>query len=282
MGARVPGPLGDWTFGSIDDGILLPRWAFPQLSLGLPGTLAPLLLPDAGAAAAIAPAKLTEQDYADAARQLGCDVAAIQAVAATETQRDAFDSQGRPTILYERHIFHRLTGGKYDKAHPDLSNPKAGGYGKFSEQYGKLQRAAKLDSDAAYSSCSWGMFQIMGENYKQAGFASLDAFVKAMKNSEQDHLRAFVNFIQNNKALLAAIQKRDWVSFARHYNGSGYKKNRYDTKLANAYAQFAGLVPASPAPHHALPRQKSGHGQRQKPPAQPVEPPALVAPMVLP
>lgn len=273
MPARIPGPLGDWTFGSIDDGILLPRWGFPQLFLGLPGSLAPLLLADADPAGP--PGKLTEEDYAEAARQLHCEVAAIKAVAYTETKRGAFDEQGRPTILYERHIFHKLTNGKYDKEYPDLSNRKAGGYGKFKEQYGKLERASKLNADAARSACSWGMFQIMGMNYREAGYASLDDFVKAMQRSEQDHLRAFVNFIQGNQALLSAIQKHEWASFARHYNGSDYKKNQYDTKIATAYARFAGLVPAKPAPHHALPKHHTGHGHRRPAPQPSAQPPQV-------
>ena len=55
---------------------------------------------------------LTEKDYRDAAFQLGCEVAAIKAVAYTETAGAGFDSQDQPTILFERHIFSRLTGGR--------------------------------------------------------------------------------------------------------------------------------------------------------------------------
>ncbi len=49
-------------------------------------------------------------------------------------------------------------------------------------------------------------------------------------------------FIERN-GLVGALQRRDWPAFARAYNGPGYRKNRYDTKLAKAYAEFARALP---------------------------------------
>lgn len=70
---------------------------------------------------------LTEQDFQDAANQLGVDVPTIKAVAEVESgPHGAFLSSGEPVILFERHKFHKLTGGKFSKF-PDISNPKAGG-----------------------------------------------------------------------------------------------------------------------------------------------------------
>ncbi len=37
--------------------------------------------------------------------------------------------RGRPTILFERHIFSKRTEGAYDAKYPDISNKIAGGYG---------------------------------------------------------------------------------------------------------------------------------------------------------
>ena len=183
---------------------------------------------------------LSNGDYIDAAATLLCEVAAIQAVAAVETgSQGAFDSQGRPTILFERHIFSRLTSHVYDKTHPDISNKKAGGYGTFGEQYDRLNRAYKLDPDAALESASWGAFQIMGSNYKLVKFDSVNSFVAAMRRSIRDHLSAFVNFIRSNPKLLAAIGEKNWRTFARIYNGPKYHKNNYDTNLAKQYAHFS-------------------------------------------
>lgn len=127
---------------------------------------------------------LSESEYKAAAITLICEVAVIKAVVLTELGiSDPFDDLGRPTILFERHRFSALTHGKFDKTDPDISNPVRGGYGKFSEQYPKLIRAMALDDMAAPMACSWGAFQIMGENFKQAGHTTISEFVTAMKAS---------------------------------------------------------------------------------------------------
>ena len=37
----------------------------------------------------------------------------------------------------------------------------------------------------------------------------------------------------------AALVQKDWQAFARLYNGTGYKINRYDEKLKKAYEYYA-------------------------------------------
>ncbi|HJT51662.1 MAG TPA: N-acetylmuramidase family protein [Nitrosospira sp.] len=188
---------------------------------------------------------LKDSDYVDAASLLGVGVAAIKAVAEVETAGKAFDESGRPRILYERHYFHRLTGGKYSHMHPEISNTTAGGYGKYSTQYSKLERAYKLDAEAALRSASWGRFQIMGDNYRAAGFSSVNEFVLAMARSEAEHLKAFVKFVESDKKMLAALRKKDWAAFASAYNGPGYRVNNYDKKMKDAYDRFSGMAKPS-------------------------------------
>lgn len=182
----------------------------------------------------------TEDQLVHAAKRIGCEVAAIKAVVLTETPLGAFDEKGRPTILYERHYFHNFTGGKYD-SDPALSNKKRGGYGKYSEQYGKLNKAIELDKSAALKSASWGAFQIMGSNFKSSGYGSVEDFVKGM-DTIQGQLDAFVSFIINNPVMKNAIINKNWSSFAKSYNGPKYKENNYDTVLNNNYlAALKGL-----------------------------------------
>lgn len=184
-------------------------------------------------------ASLSEEQLVEAARALKCETAAVKAVVKTELGvRTAFDEQGRPTILYERHYFHRLTGGKYSKDHPDISNAVAGGYGKFSEQYPKLEKAMKLDKAAALKSASWGAFQIMGDNHVSAGFATVDEFVAAMKTSVKRQADAFVAFVKNDSVLTTALRDKSWAAFAKRYNGPGYAANAYDAKMKANYDSF--------------------------------------------
>lgn len=180
---------------------------------------------------------LGEGAVAAAAEALGCDEAAVRAVIAVESG-GGFDRHGRPRILFERHYFHRLTGGRFSFGHPHISSPRWGGYGAASSQYDRLHRAVALDRQAALRSASWGMFQIMGDNARAAGFDDVEAFVAAMMESADRHLAAFVAFVRH-KRLDAALARRDWAGFARGYNGPAFAANRYDQRLAAAYARYA-------------------------------------------
>ena len=51
--------------------------------------------------------KLTIKDYQKAAKELNCEVAAIRAVAEVESLKGGFLPDGRPKILFERHVFHQ-------------------------------------------------------------------------------------------------------------------------------------------------------------------------------
>lgn len=180
---------------------------------------------------------LSESDYQDAATKLAVEVAAIKAVAEVESgQHGAFLPTGEPVILFERHLFHRLTNGQFDHDHPGVSNPIPGGYGKVSEQHTRLQEAVALNRDAALKSASWGRFQVLGNNWQDLGYANLQEFVTAMY-SETGQLESFVRFIQHN-GLVGALQNHNWGQFARRFNGPAFEKNDYDKKLAQAFTKF--------------------------------------------
>lgn len=184
---------------------------------------------------------LTDQDWKSAADALGVDAQTIKAVAQVESSGSGFLPDGQIKILYERHYFHRLTGGKWDNTHPKVSRPTAGGYGKLSEQHAKLQEAVSLDRDAALQSASWGAFQIMGANFKQAGYPSIQAFINDMQ-TDAGQLRAFVYFIKADPRLVKAIRTRDWTGFARVYNGPNFAAHDYDGRLAAAYTEQRGVA----------------------------------------
>lgn len=187
---------------------------------------------------------LTEQDFKDAAERLGCDAAAIKAVCKVEAPKGGFNPDGTPTTLFEGHKFHAFTGGTFAKQAPDLSYPKWTRiyYGKtWQAEQDRIQRAMKLDREAAIKSASWGKFQIMGLNYELAGFDTLQAFVNAMYAGEREQLLAFCSFIEK-AGLLAPLRRLDWANFARRYNGPSYAANEYDTKLATAYSRYKAFA----------------------------------------
>jgi N-acetylmuramidase len=184
--------------------------------------------------------QITKAHLEAAALTLGCEVAAIQAVVEVESKiRGPWDELGRPTILYERHKFAHWSNDVFNATHPDIANKKNGGYGLFRAQYPKLYRAATLNEQAALKSASWGTFQIMGENHTTAGHASVEGFVDAMIRNEIAHLDAFVAFVSASSSLKKALKDKAWATFAKGYNGAGYKANSYDTKMKAAYDRLA-------------------------------------------
>lgn len=195
---------------------------------------------------------LGESNLEAAADRLDVDVAAIRAVYAVESNGCGFLEDGRPVILFERHIMHRqLAKHGHTKAeiadlatrYPNLVNKTPGGYrGGGTEQY-RLRLASNIDLKAALESCSWGLFQIMGFHWEHLGYESLAAFVTAMTETEGGQFEAFVRFILADEALHQSLQQQDWKTFARIYNGPGYKKNAYHTRLEQHYkACTAGVV----------------------------------------
>ena len=105
-------------------------------------------------------------------------------------------------------------------------------------EYNRLERARRINKYAADESASWGMFQIMGNNYKACGCKSVTEFVDKMCASEEDQLELTTNFILNNTTLKNALISKNWKRFAYYYNGPGYASNSYDKKLEQAYNKF--------------------------------------------
>lgn len=172
-------------------------------------------------------------------------VAELVAVGTVETKGFGFLPDRRPLILFERHIFSKRTGGKFDASHPGISNPKPGGYGAGgASQYDRLAEAVALDRDAALCSASWGLGQVMGFNAKVAGYNSAEEMVAAMLDSENAHLMAMAKFISHSQAAVTALRGHDWATFAKIYNGPQYAINKYDVKLKAAFQGFeAGIFP---------------------------------------
>jgi LysM repeat protein len=208
-------------------------------------------------------AKICDADWTAAADKLGCEKEVIMAIAFQESGKlsslglGAFDKSHRPTILYERHIFHKFTGGKHDLDNPDISSKRmyssgtakdehkvryddGNHYGLFTWQYRKLAKAYKLDANAALMACSWGKFQIMGFHFKTCGYTSVEEFVKACCISEHEHLHALEQFLVSAR-LTKALQDRDWPAIAAGYNGTGYRKNNYDVELEKGYDKYVLL-----------------------------------------
>lgn len=179
--------------------------------------------------------RLVEQDYIDAAKLLKCEVALVKALQEVETSGPGFNKDGSVVILFEGHWFYKLTKGKYG-----LTNYSYPGWTRAyynMDQHKRLQAAVEKDRDAALQSASWGAFQVMGFNYKKAGFKTIQEFINAMHKGEREQLLASCNFIISS-GLDDELREKKFALFAYGYNGSGYAQNNYDVKLERAYNKY--------------------------------------------
>ncbi len=176
----------------------------------------------------------------------------IHAFMDVEAAGSGFDSQGRPKMLFEPHVFYRnLQGEKRERA------VKAGlAYPSWkrnypADSYPRLLAAIEIDETAALKASSWGLGQILGENHKLVGYGTPQAMVRAFVDDEEAHLEAIIAFLKG-KGLDKHLRAHNWAKVAEGYNGAQYAKNGYHTKMRAAFAKWQGIrdtpwPPAAPA-----------------------------------
>jgi hypothetical protein len=154
---------------------------------------------------------------------------ALLAVVECETAGKPFEQDGStPTLLFERHKFYselkEHQPGKLKQAiAAGLAIPKWNkktqyrDQGKSAGRLAVIAKAREIDDEVANRAASWGLGQTMGFNAER------------LKYLNASHLDRF---------LIA----KDFASFARGYNGAGYKLNNYDVRMRNADAQWARRI----------------------------------------
>ncbi len=206
-----------------------------------------------------------------AAPAQGIEPAGLLTVTQVETGGRAFEpadldpSDGiEPCMLFERHRFYarlkaiapKLLGEakRQGLAIPKWLGPGSSQYADQKTSAGRLAliaRAAAIHPEAAYQACSMGLYQVMGENHAAAGYGSaVEMHAGLTRGGIESHLACGIAFMRS-KGLLKHLAGRDWKAFAKGYNGTAYAKNRYDRKLADAYAFWSTKMGAAPVPAEA-------------------------------
>jgi hypothetical protein len=199
------------------------------------------------------PERLTTAQLADAAGRSGVDIAALRAILTVETgDQGGFLPDGRVRILFERHILWKRLQGRgifpheLAKQRPDLCGPdwerkyylgRAAEWGRVEAVIAWAQKhdPARWESykKAAYESCSWGLFQLMGFHYAGLGYANVYAFKHAQEQSEAQQLQDALRWM-DREGLLSLLRARRWPAFVRRYNGPG-QVAFYAARLTAAY-----------------------------------------------
>jgi len=181
------------------------------------------------------PARLTDAEIEAAAQRLSVEASVLRAVIKVESAGPGF-SDGRPLLSFEPFNFSQATGGCFDASNPGVSQPSNRAYlgGNQASRWSKLSEAYGLDPAAALGAASWGAFQLPGRYFADAGYPSVFAFVSDMSQSEARQLAAFEAYL-TRKGLIDELQRRDWDTFARIYEGES-GAGQYSSALARAYA----------------------------------------------
>lgn len=183
---------------------------------------------------------LTDADFQLVADEIGVEPAAMKAVVSIEagSAMKGFWAPGVPVINFDRTMYNKYRNSAPVKAGAKGEKVPAGLTGYGLRQWTQLINARKVNAQGANMGTFWGMFQIGGFNYRLCGCSSVDEMVRLMSASELEQLQLFATFLVNT-GMVKDLKAKNWASFARKYNGSGYARRGYHTKMANAYARFS-------------------------------------------
>lgn len=193
---------------------------------------------------------------------IGCSPAALEAVIKVETPGFGFDPDGYLVLLPELHKLPRYLpkdkrraakrAGLWRRKWSPAQYRGLSSYRRDPARAGRQRRAlwgriAALDERTAYLVTSWGLPQMMGFNYRLAGYDSVEAMIRAFADSEDAQIEAMGRFIRA-RGLDDELRALDWRGFARGYNGPG-QVSRYAAWLEREYAraQMSREGPADPA-----------------------------------
>jgi hypothetical protein len=197
--------------------------------------------------------KSAQRAISKTAKSIGVEPAALLAVAEVESAGVPFwnvNGKERPAIRFEGHYFYKkLKGAKLKQAvAAGLASPKAGAVANpksYTARYELFERAMKIDAKAAIESTSWGIGQVMGDHWKKLGYASAQDLMGVAYSGVEGQVEIMAKFIQKFN-LADELKAKKWAAFAKGYNGPAYRKNRYDTKMANAYKKWLHGAPTGP------------------------------------
>jgi hypothetical protein len=182
--------------------------------------------------------RLTDNQVSALAIKNGYTYAALKAIIEVESGGIGFAKDtGKIIIQFEPNWFQRTFADwkNFTSNHIWQNN----GVDNQANEWKAFNDAFFIDADAAMKSTSIGMMQVMGFHYDTLGFKTVGEMWDFAKQSEANQVELAIRFIKANPKLDAALKNKDWPTVAFYYNGSGYKKFNYDTRLIVAFKKHS-------------------------------------------
>lgn len=166
--------------------------------------------------------KITTEQIKDLAREFEIDWKLIKMLIMVESSNSGFGIDGKIVIRFEEKKFLDVVGVLVVNHHSNQA-----------EEYVAFQKAYALDQNQANLCTSWGMGQIMGYEYKKAGYDSVEKMIGEFKISEFYQVKGILNFCKNKPGLWNALKTKNFPLIEYLYNGG--RKGIYATRLKNAF-----------------------------------------------
>ncbi len=208
-------------------------------------------------------AKITAQTYNRfggllevLSKEIGIDIATAIAVLSVESGGKGFGKKGKVLIRFENHLFHSFWGKYHEstfnkhfrfsssqrwKNHyfrKDTKSPWEAFHGNQEKEWEVLNFARKLDNEKALRSASYGAPQVIGSNHKVLGYSSAQALLDNFEKDIRFHIIGLFDFF--NPQMIKHLQRKEFTSFARYYNGKG-QEVRYGGFIKRHYQAFKKL-----------------------------------------
>lgn len=208
---------------------------------------------------------------AEEANRLGLAPSSLAAVLFVESGGRGFDAIGNPIIRFENHKFYEFWGQRpanartyanhfrYDSTKPWLGHEFRSGlldpwmpcHSNQAFENKVMQFARSLDrpdstndisaEEAAFRSISVGTAQIMGFNHSILGFMTAKELFEDFSVGIRNQLVGFILFIEKNGKCLDKLKAKDYVGFAKIYNGPGQAAD-YGKRIENAANVYDRII----------------------------------------
>jgi len=189
---------------------------------------------------------------------LGIEPTIAASVLSVESSGKGFED-GRMIIRFENHIFWKYWGknnqetfNKYFKFDPNKKwlghqfNDFDGEWINFHNlgqraEWDVFKFAYDLNEKAVIDSISMGMPQIMGFNFGRIGYKSEREMFDAFSTELRSQIIGLFDFIGIGTNMCIALQNKDFLTFAKLYNGTG-NAEVYSNKIKTNYESLSALL----------------------------------------